>query len=169
MGFVAAASAVAGTAMSAGSQLMSASGTAAADEYQAARAERAAEYGKTAALQTSAQGLDKLNVTLGNIEAVRAAARTDPSSPTGLALRDRSEYLGERDIGIRVGNILAQVDQNEADAAYMRNAASFALTSGEIGAGATLLRGIGQTSFGTFGFGSTSAAPSLSFYAPADI
>jgi hypothetical protein len=43
-----------------------------------------------------------------------------------------------------VGNIMAQSAQEQSDAAYLRSAAKTALLAGEIGAGATLLGGIGQ-------------------------
>lgn len=143
-----------GTAtLSAAVPLMSALGTKAADDYQSARLERASEYGKVAATEVSAQGLEKLNVTLGNIDAVRAVGNVDPSSPTTEAIRSRTTYLAERDTNIKVGNILGQVAQNEADAAYLRSAGAFALTQGIVGAGASLSKSIGMTSFGTFGFG----------------
>lgn len=152
MGVAAAPLAGIGLLASAGSSIIGGIGTSQADQYQAARLERAAEYGKVAATEVSAQGLEKLNVTLGNIDAVRAVGNVDPSSPTTEAIRSRTTYLAERDTNIKVGNILGQVAQNEADAAYMRSASAFALTNGIIGAGATLGKGIGTTNFGTFGF-----------------
>lgn len=127
--------------------------TAAADQYQAQRLERAAQYGKVQATQTSAQGLENLNIRLDNIDAIRAAGGADPSSPTTAAIRSRTSYLGERSIQTQVGNILEQSDENTAGAAYLNSAGSFAQTMGAVGAGATLLKGIGQTNFGTFGFG----------------
>jgi hypothetical protein len=143
--------AVAGVAASAAGTYMQGEATSAADQYQAQRLDRAAQYGKVQAVQTSAQGLEKLNVTLGNIDAVRAAGNVDPSSPTTTAIRDRTSFLSERDTGIRVENILAQASQNESDAAYLRDASGYALTMGMVGAGATLGKGIGQTNFSTFG------------------
>lgn len=143
--------AIAGTAASAYGSYAKGEATSAADQYQAQRLERAAQYGKVQAVQTSAQGLEKLNVTLGNIEAVRAAGNVDPSSPTTAAIKDRTSFLSERDTGIRVENILAQASQNQSDAAYLRDASDYALTMGEVGAAAKLGTGIGQTNFSLFG------------------
>jgi hypothetical protein len=119
-------------------------GEQAADEYKAQSLERAAEVGRVKAAQTGAQMTEKLNQTLGNIDAVRAAAHDDPTSPTGAAIRDLTEARGERAKSITVDNILEQVDQDTADAAYMRTAGQYALLSGEVGAGGTVLGGIGK-------------------------
>jgi hypothetical protein len=118
-------------------------GTQAADEFQAAELQRAAEYGDLKAVQTNAQLTRNINLTLGHIDAVRAAARADPTSPTGAAVRDYTEQVGTEQKGIQVGNILAQVKQQEADAAYLRYAGNQALLSGEIAAGADVLKGLG--------------------------
>jgi len=74
----------------------------------------------------------RLAVTLGHVDAVRAAAHTDPSSPTGAAVRGMREELGEEAKGITVENILQQARTDQADAAYMRSQASNALLSGDI-------------------------------------
>lgn len=112
-----------------------------ADQAQADRLERAAQYGKAAASEYDAQSLENLNVTLGNLDAVRAAASTDPSSPTGAALRDRTEYIADRSRTTQVSNIMAQAAQNEADANYMRSAGAYALKVGDISAKAIKLQG----------------------------
>ena len=116
----------------------------AADEFQASRLERAAEYGRVAAAQTSAVLTERLNTTLGNIEAVRAAGHTDPTSPTGVAIEDRASYLGERTRNIQVSNILGQVTQEESDAAYMRYVGTQSLLSGYLGAAIDVAGGLGK-------------------------
>jgi hypothetical protein len=131
----------------------------AADIYQSQRLDRAAEYGRVAAVQTNVQGVEKLDITLGNIDAVRAAGNIDPSSPTTEAIRERTSYLSERDTNIKVGNILAQTQQDEADAAYLRKAGAFALTAGKIGAAATLLKGLSGGGGGGGGGGGIPYAP----------
>jgi len=118
-------------------------GTKAVDEFQAAELERAAQVGELKAKQTNAQLTRNINITLGHIDAVRAAARTDPTSPTGAAVRDYTEEQMTDQKEIQVGNILAQVKQQEADAAYLRYAGNRALLSGEISAGADVLGSIG--------------------------
>lgn len=141
---VAAAASLAGVGLSAFSSYEKGVGEQSADEYKAQSLARAAEVGKVKAVQTSAQMTEKLNDTLGNIDAVRAAAHDDPTSPTGNAIRDLAEQRGIRAKTITVDNILEQVDQDTADAAYERSAGQYALLGGELSAGATVLGGLGK-------------------------
>src|SRR5882757_7475899 len=80
--------------LSAYSTILQSQGVAAADEFQASKLESAATYGELKAQQTGGQMTRSLNQTLGNIDAVRAAANTDPTSPTGAAMRDNAEDIG---------------------------------------------------------------------------
>ena len=124
------------------SSLSEARGTAAADKYKAEVLDLQAKEGELKATQTNAQLTSRLNQTLGNIDAVRAASHTDPSSPTGAAVRNQveSEYTNQKNIA--VDSIKAQSLMDEGQAAYLRNAASSAMLSGGISAGAGLLKGI---------------------------
>lgn len=122
--------------------LLKAQGTATADQYQADRLEKAAEYGDLKATQTGAQMTRNLNTVLGNIDAVRAAAGNDPTSPTGAAVRDNQEQIGENQRDITVNNIKAQSEQQRSDAAFYRQASSDALLSGEISAGADAFKAL---------------------------
>jgi hypothetical protein len=131
---------LAGLGFSAASSILNASGTAAADTFKAEQLERTAEYGELKATQTSAQLTRNLATTLGNIDAVRAAARTDPTSPTGAAVRDFTQQVGTEQKNITVDSIEAQAQMDEANAAYLRSASSTALLSGVLGAGATGLQ-----------------------------
>lgn len=124
------------------STMLQAEGTATADEYQANRLDVAATYGDLKAVQTGGQMTRSLNTTLGNIAAVRAAARADPNSPTGAAVSDEQEAIGNENKSIAVGSLTAQADQDRADAAYYREASSNAMLAGEVGAGAGILKGI---------------------------
>jgi hypothetical protein len=103
-----------------------------ADVYKSELLEQQAQYGELKATQTNAQMTGRLAVTLGHIDAVRAAAHTDPTSPTGAAVRGMREELGEEAKGITVENILQQARTDQANAAYMRSQASNALLSGDI-------------------------------------
>lgn len=144
---------IAGVGLSAMSQVQAAKGTQAADTARADQLDRAAERGRLAATQTSAQMTEDLNTTLGNIAAVRAASNIDPNSPTTAAVLDRQEYVGDRARSISVENLTAQAEENEASANYMRQAGAFALSQGKLGAFATLLKGFGQgASKSGFGF-----------------
>ena len=138
--------------LSAFSGVEKALGTKSADEYQSAELERAAEYGRLKATQTSGQMTQKLNQTLGNIDVIRAAAHDDPTSPTGAAYRDYQEMIGDTQKTLTVQSILAQSQQQEADAAYLRQAGHAALLAGEIGAAGSFLgsagSAAGQSSFG---------------------
>jgi hypothetical protein len=98
-----------------------------------------------AAVQTGASASQKISSDLANIDAVRAAAHADPTSPTGAAVRDGHETLGLTQKSINVDNTS---NQEASDAAYMRSAAKTALLAGEISAGAGLLDGIGQGAIG---------------------
>ena len=128
--------------LSAYSTILQAQGAATADNYQAEKLENAATYGELKAVQTGGQMSRSLNNTLGNIDAVRAASRADPNSPTGAAFRDDQEQIGTDQRTTAVDSILQQARQDRSDAAYQRSAASSALLSGEIGAAAGIAKGI---------------------------
>jgi hypothetical protein len=140
---------IAGAGLSAYSSILQGQGVAAGDTYKAASLENAAARGRVAAVQTGASASEKLAADLGNIDAVRAAAHDDPTSPTGAAIRDWSEALGTTNKSIAIDNIMAQSQQEASDAAYLRSASKYALLGGELGAGADLLGAVGKglTSF----------------------
>ncbi|SEE51976.1 hypothetical protein [Bradyrhizobium lablabi] len=138
--------------LSAYSTILQSQGVANADEYQAQKLETAATYGDLKAVQTGAQMTRSLTTTLGNIAAVRAAANTDPTSPTGVAVTDNQEAIGESQRGIAVNSILQQSRQDRNDAAYYKDAADNALLAGGIGAAAGIAKGIaGKFTGGLFG------------------
>ena len=129
---------------------LGARGTEQADIYKAQVLEQHAQYGDLKATQTNAQMTNRLAVTLGHIDAVRAAAHTDISSPTGAAVRGYREELGTEQKGIAVENILQQSRMDESNAAYLRNAAHNALVTGNVqmladtfGAAAGAIKGMG--------------------------
>jgi hypothetical protein len=132
-----------GAGLSAYSDILSSEGTAAGENYKAASLENAAQRGRVAAVETGASETEQLVNTLGNIDAVRAAAHADPTSPTGAAIRDWNEQLGLTKKSIDVNNIMAQSQQEESDAAYLRSASKFALLGGELSAGADILKAAG--------------------------
>jgi hypothetical protein len=132
---------LASTGFSMAGEYASSRGTAAADVFKQQELEQQAQYGDLKATQTNAQMTQRLAITLGHIDAVRAAAHTDISSPTGAAVRGEREMLGTEAKGITVENILQQSRMDEANAAYMRSAASNALLSGNISMLATAFGG----------------------------
>jgi hypothetical protein len=142
-----------GVGLSAFGQYRAGQGQQEADEYKAESLERAAEVGKVQAVQTSADLTRKMVDTLGNIDAIRAAAHDDPSSPTGAAVRDYQETLGITKRTTAVDNILEQSSQDTADAGYLRTAGKYALLGGELGAAGTIGSSLGKTDFSKFGIG----------------
>lgn len=133
---------LASAGLSAYADLLKGQGQATADAYQAERLDVAAKYGELKAVQTGGQMARSLNTTLGNIEAVRAAARANPNSPTGAAILDEQEQIGNEQRATTVNSILQQARQERADAAYYRSASDRALTMGYVSAGADLLKGV---------------------------
>jgi len=117
-------------------------GTSSADSYEAKMEEQAAQYGTLKATQTNAQLTRNINQTLGNIDAVRAAARTDPTSPTGAAVRNTVESADVANKNIQVDSIMEQARMDEANASYLRQASSMALLSGAVGAVGDVFKGI---------------------------
>lgn len=121
---------------------LKAKGVSEGDIYKAEQMERAAQYGDLKATQVGSQLTRNLGITLGNIDAIRGAARTDPTSPTGAAVRNTVEAVGTEQKNITVNSITAQAREDEANAAYLRHASSEALLAGDIAATGDLLKGI---------------------------
>jgi hypothetical protein len=140
-------SSLASIGLSAYATMLQAEGVSTADNYQADKLDNAAKYGELKAAQTGGQMTRSLNTTLGNIEAVRAAARADPNSPTGVAVRDNAAAIGEDQKSITVNSILAQSRQDTADAMYYRSAADHALLAGGVSAAAGVAKGIAGFKF----------------------
>jgi hypothetical protein len=118
-------------------KILSAEGTSAADKFKAQQLMEQAQYGELKATQTNAQLTRNLNITLGNIDAVRAASHLDPRSPSGAAVRDFVESTGMEKKTIEVASIEQQARMDEDAAAYLRQASSDALLAGDIGAAGT--------------------------------
>src|SRR5215472_13445471 len=119
-----------------------------ADVYKAEVLEQQAQYGELKATQTNAQMTKNLAITLGHVDAVRAAAHTDPSSPTGAAVRGEIEATGQMKKEITVENIMQQVRMDEANAAYLRTSASNALLAGDVAMAGDLFSGLSGTMAG---------------------
>jgi hypothetical protein len=142
-GGVASGLSLASLGLTAASDIEKGQGIAAGDTYKAATLDRAAQYGELKATQTNAQLTRNLAITLGNLDSVRAASRTDPTSPTGVAVRDYVEQTATEKKNIQVDSITAQAQEDEANAAYLRQASKSALLGGELGAAGDILKGIG--------------------------
>lgn len=110
-------------------------GTKAADDFQAAKAERAAAFGKLQAGQTDAVMREQLNTTISNIDVIRSASRVDPSSPTTAAIEARDSMVANRQRQTALLNINSQVSEDEASAAYLRKAGDYAVSQSYLDAG----------------------------------
>jgi hypothetical protein len=157
----AAVASIASVGMQAYGDVTKSQGASAGDQFKAAELDRAAQYGDLKAQQTSGQLTRNLSMTLGNIDAIRAAAHDDPSSPTGAAVRDYTEEVGTEQKTTQVDSILAQSQQQEADAAYLRKSASDALLSGDIAAGSDVLKGLAGGLGSLGGKGGSSGGPAV--------
>lgn len=122
------AASIASLGLSAYSSITKGQGTKAADEAQAKRAERAAEFGKLQAELTDTSFREELNTTLGNIEVIRAAGKIDPTSPTSQVLMDRQEMISNRQRTAALLNVRSQVSEDEASAKYLHEAGDYALS-----------------------------------------
>ena len=105
--------------------------------------ELAAKEGQLKATQTNAALSERMNQVRGNMSAVRAAAHTDPNSPTGAAVIGQQESAMEDQKRIQVSSIMSQSAMDANQAAYLRNASSTALLGGALGAAGSLFKGIG--------------------------
>jgi hypothetical protein len=153
MAVTTAVAAIAGAGATAFSAVEQAKGTQAADQFQANVDKTKAEYAGAAAAETNASLTDKLATTLGNIDVIRAAGHTDPTSPTTMALRARATEVSNQERAIKVGNIYAQQTADLTDAAYLRSAGDFAMNMGYLTAGADVATAIGKTNPNLFGLG----------------
>jgi hypothetical protein len=88
VGNQAAGSSIAGAGLQAYGEILKSQGVAAGDTFKADVLEQNGARGDVAAVQTGGDFTRKLNIDLGNIDAMRAAVHTDPTSPTGAAIRD---------------------------------------------------------------------------------
>lgn len=135
---------IASLGLSVAGDITKGSGTQAADDFQADRAARAAKFGETQAALTDTTYRENLNTTLGNIEAVRAAAGIDPTSPTTAAIMDKNAGLSDRQRMAAVGSIKAQNAEDLASADYLRKAGDFAVTQSYLSAGTDIASGVAK-------------------------
>src|ERR1700676_1345369 len=70
--------------------------TQSADEFQANKATESAKFGRLQADLTDTTMRERLNTTLGNIDAIRAASHVDPTSPTTQAVEGWQTEISNR-------------------------------------------------------------------------
>lgn len=126
------------------SSLSKGSATKASDDFQADKAERAADFGKLQAGLTDSVMREQLNTTLSNIEVIRAASHTDPTSPTGAAIESYDSKIANRQRTTALLNINSQVSEDEASANYLRQAGDFAVSQSYLDAGVKVAGAVGK-------------------------
>lgn len=129
------AASIASLGLGAFSSIKKGQGTKAADDFQAGKAERAAAFGKLQAGQTDAVMRENLNTMISNIDVIRAAAKADPTSPTGAAIEAHDKMISDRQRTTALLNINSQVSEDEASAAYLRKAGDYAVSQSYLDAG----------------------------------
>lgn len=128
------------------SNVMTGQGTKAADNAQAGELDERAQLAQVAATETNANLTEKLNQSIGNLAALRAAAGDSPTSPTDVAVRSQTEAYANQNRVIQVGNILSQSEADTASANYLRQAGSFALNTSYLKAAGGILSGLASMS-----------------------
>lgn len=144
MGSLASGASIASLGLGVFSSLAKGQGAKASSEFQAQRAERAAQFGRLQADLTDTKYREELNTTLDNIEVIRAAARIDPTSPTTAAIESRQRMLSERGRVAAVGTLRQQAADDEASAEYLRKSGDFAVKASYLDAGVKVAAAVGK-------------------------
>ena len=131
---IAAISSIASMGLSAGSAMMGAAGTNAADQMQAAQAEQAAQFATLQAQLTDTTMRQKLNTTLANIDAIRASGNADPNSPTTNAIDKWNTQLSDTQRLAADVTERSQAASDLSSANYLHQAGQFALGQGAFSA-----------------------------------
>lgn len=141
---IAGAASIASIGLSAMSTIQKGEGEKAADDFKAARAEQAAEFGRLQAGLTDTTDRQHLNITLANIDAIRASGNIDPSSPTGFAIEDRSIERSDLQRTAKLVTLRSQAASDDASARYLRSAGDFALSNSYMQAAAGVAGGLAK-------------------------
>jgi hypothetical protein len=155
--------------LSAYSDVEKGAATQSADEFQADKATEAAKFGRLQADLNDTTSRERLNTTLGNIDAIRADAHVDPTSPTTAAVEQWQTQISERQRLATSGTLRAQASEDDASAAYLRSAGAFAqkqsyLTAAARVAGADFALGSSSGGLGTGGMGLPAGAATGGLY-----
>lgn len=141
---IAAAASIASIGLSAMSTISKGEGEKAADDFKASRAEEAAKFGRLQADLTDTTDRQQLNITLSNIDAIRATGNVDPRSPTTAAVEAQSEDRSNLQRVAKEVSLRSQAASDEAGARYLRSAGDFALSQSYTQAAAGVLGGVAK-------------------------
>ena len=135
---IAIAALVAGTAASAGSQLMAGGERAAAAEFEQQQYAQQAEAAKTASMQEEAARRRDLTSNLQTIQAIRAGRGVGAGSPTAMAIYDFTISKSEDDIAASKANYAAKADLASRASILSARKSSTSLLAGTLGAFSTI-------------------------------
>lgn len=139
---IASTSAMASTGFDIAGKIFKGFGEKSAQDFQAAKDQRAAEIAKLRADQTDTQLREQLHTTLGNIDAIRAASNIDALSPTTAAIKANETRVADRQRQIAVGNLQAQAREDQLSAKYHQELGNWALVGSFLDAGSSAGKGI---------------------------
>lgn len=128
----------AGTAASAGSQIMQGQAQSDAARFEQQQLQSQQKQYETAAAQDETQRRNDLTSRLETISAIRAGRGVGSASPTGMAIFDNLIDRSETDINTSRTNILTKADNAGMEAGMAGNKASTSLLAGYLGAASTV-------------------------------
>ena len=146
MGFTAS---MAAMAVSAGASVAGGIVDNSARKEEAKQYERNANLARIGADQEEVLRREDLLSTLSAINSIRVARGLDVSSPTGMAIADRTTMMAERGIGAMQLNARNQSQAFRTQAGISRSQGTMSLLSGFLSAGTTIAKGPGGGGWST--------------------
>jgi hypothetical protein len=140
---------VAGTGLTAASQIMQAREQSKAAAFESEQLKIQSDQYKTAAAQDEANRRRELESNLETIQAIRAGRGVGLSSPGGRATMEAVTEAEERDIGIAKSNYLTRADLSRRASELSAEKAKTSLLAGYLGAAGTAASGVFK--YGTMG------------------
>jgi hypothetical protein len=125
---------IAGTAASAGGQLMAAGEKSAAADFEQQQYRQQSEAMRTASLQDETARRRDLDSNLQTIQAIRAGRGVGSGSPTAMAIYDSTISRSEDDIAASKANYAAKADLAQRAALLAGRKSQTSLLAGTLGA-----------------------------------
>jgi hypothetical protein len=116
-----------------GSSFLSGKASAKANAASAAAAKQEAAMARLAGIQSAELHREQLRQTLGAIDAITAQRGVDPNSPTGEAIRRKTQEDAYRDEAVEALGYLSKASASELQAKGYRRASKYALPLAMLG------------------------------------
>ena len=129
---------IAGTAASAGSQMMAAGEKSAAAEFESQQLANQAQAAKTASMQEETARRRDLTSNLETIQSIRAGRGVGSGSPTAMAIYDNIINKSEEDIATSKANYASKADLASRASILTARKSSTSLLAGALGAAGTI-------------------------------